>query len=84
VIAMATRNPARFLGRDDLGVIGKDKLADLIIVKGNPLEDITVLQQRTNLAVILKDGAFVECNLTARDASRPTIKTRSRSTSELC
>jgi cytosine/adenosine deaminase-related metal-dependent hydrolase len=77
---MATWNPARFLGRDDVWVIGKGKIADLIILNGNPLEDITVLQQR----VILKDGAFVECRIAARNAAQPTMKSRSYSTSELC
>jgi adenine deaminase len=37
----ATRNPAEFLGiDDDLGTLEPGKLADMIFVEGNPLENI--------------------------------------------
>jgi imidazolonepropionase-like amidohydrolase len=37
----ATLNPARFLGKEkDLGTIEKGKLADLVLLDGNPLDDI--------------------------------------------
>ena len=37
----ATMNPARALGRErDLGVVERDKLADLVILDGDPLADI--------------------------------------------
>ena len=41
VLTIATLNGARFLGRErDLGSIEPGKLADLVLVEGNPLEDI--------------------------------------------
>ncbi len=43
-IRMATLVPARTLGRDrDLGSIAAGKLADLVIVDGDPLADVTAL-----------------------------------------
>ncbi|MEC9064120.1 MAG: amidohydrolase family protein, partial [Pseudomonadota bacterium] len=38
---------------DKLGSIESGKLADLIAVKGNPIEDISVLE---NVDVVIKDG----------------------------
>jgi tetratricopeptide (TPR) repeat protein len=38
----ATLNPARFLGRErDLGTIEEGKIADLVLLNANPLDDIT-------------------------------------------
>jgi imidazolonepropionase-like amidohydrolase len=65
VIGWATRNGAEMLGmKDDLGTIETGKLADLLVVNGDPVRDITVLQDRTNLDVIMKAGKFIECQLT--------------------
>jgi len=50
----ATVNTAELLGvSDSLGTIEKDKLADIIAVKGNPLDDVTKLQR---VEFIMKDG----------------------------
>lgn len=53
----ATRNAAEALGRlDDLGTIEEGKIADLVVVDGNPLKDIKALQNPSNIKVVLKDG----------------------------
>ncbi|MGH7922993.1 MAG: amidohydrolase family protein, partial [Candidatus Binatus sp.] len=45
VIGWATRNGAEMLGmKDDLGTIEAGKLADLLVVNGDPVKDIAVLQ----------------------------------------
>jgi imidazolonepropionase-like amidohydrolase len=65
VIGWATRNGAELLGMaNDLGTIETGKLADLLVVNGDPVKDITVLQHRANLDVVMKGGQFVECRLT--------------------
>jgi imidazolonepropionase-like amidohydrolase len=64
VIGWATRNGAEMLGmKDELGTIEAGKLADLLVVNGDPVKDITLLQNRANLDVVMKDGSFVECKL---------------------
>jgi hypothetical protein len=65
----ATLNPARFLERtDELGTVAEGKLADLVLLDANPLEDISNTQriyavvadgqlyQRTNLDRILAEA----------------------------
>jgi len=60
VIQAATRNAAENLGRgDDLGTLEAGKLADLIIVDGDPLEDISVLR---TLWLVMKGGQIAVDN----------------------
>jgi len=39
-----------------LGTLEEGKLADLLVVNGNPLEDITVLQDHDRLTSVIRDG----------------------------
>lgn len=44
-----------------IGVIEENALADILIVKGNPLEDISILTKpEENLLLIIKDGKIVK------------------------
>ena len=40
----------------DLGTLQPGKLADLIVVDGNPLGDITILQERERVRLVMKEG----------------------------
>lgn len=59
-IRAATYHGARLLGIDDrLGTIEKGKLADLIAVKGNPLDDINLMN---SIRFVMKDGQVIKLN----------------------
>ncbi|NIU20057.1 MAG: amidohydrolase family protein, partial [Actinobacteria bacterium] len=51
----ATRNGAAVAGRsDELGSIESGYLADLLVVDGDPSQDLAVLTERENLSAIMK------------------------------
>ncbi len=59
VLRWATKHGAELMGRgDELGTIAEGKLADLLVVDGDPLDDIRVLQDRDRLLAIVKDGVL--------------------------
>jgi imidazolonepropionase-like amidohydrolase len=56
-ILSATKTNAELFGlADEIGTIEEGKHADLIVVNGNPLENIAVLQDPTNVVMVLRDG----------------------------
>ena len=58
-ILAATRIGAEIMGMGDrLGQVKPGYLADLLLVDGDPLEDVAILQQRDRLRAIMKNGAF--------------------------
>ena len=65
VLRSATLVNAEILGREgELGVIAPGARADLLLVDGNPLDDIAVLEdQGKRLDAIVKDGVFVRNRL---------------------
>ena len=59
VLRWATKNGGELMP-DDVGTIEVGKLADLLILDGDPSEDISILQQQARLLGIMKGGAFVK------------------------
>jgi imidazolonepropionase-like amidohydrolase len=60
-IRAGTINAALALGmQDQIGTIEVGKLADILVVNGNPIADIQVLQDPDRLEVIMKDGQIVD------------------------
>ena len=58
-ITCATRHGAELMRMQDrIGTLAPGKLADLVVVDGDPLQDIAVLQDRTRLS-IMKGGQWV-------------------------
>ena len=52
-IQSATVNAAEALGRSDIGTIETGRFADIIAVRGNPAQDVTLLE---HVAFVMKDG----------------------------
>lgn len=52
-----TRNAAIAIGKGkSLGTIEAGKIADIIVVDGNPLDDIKILQERERIQIVMKEG----------------------------
>ena len=56
-IRAATVNASEALGRNDVGVVEKGRFADLVAIKGDPLTDVTVLE---NPVAVVKGGVLVK------------------------
>lgn len=64
-IVASTRTAAELLRLDDrLGTVASGKLADLLLVEGNPLEEIGALADAQRLALVLKGGVPMRARLT--------------------
>ena len=66
----ATINPARYLGMDaDLGTLEPGKLADVIVIDGDPLEDIRVSE---NVAFTMVNGRLYDATTMNQVGSHPS------------
>ena len=66
VIRWATRNGFELMGRaHELGSVREGYLADLLVVDGDPLRDIGVLQDQTRLLGVMKGGTLIKDELGA-------------------
>lgn len=55
-LVSATERAAQCIGRDDVGVLEAGRLADLIIVEGDPLDDIRILEERDRIKLVMQGG----------------------------
>ena len=59
-IVSATKIGAEALGIEDkIGTVEEGKLADLLIIKGNPTENISVLLNKENMEHVIKEGKLI-------------------------
>jgi imidazolonepropionase-like amidohydrolase len=66
-IQAATRHGGALMGQpDELGQVRQGFLADLLLVDGDPLDDIRILQDADRLAGIMKGGRFHKRPATAQ------------------
>ncbi len=60
-IQAATGAAAKLIGlQDEIGTLEAGKLADVIVVAGDPLDDITVLQRLDRITHVFKDGRLAK------------------------
>jgi imidazolonepropionase-like amidohydrolase len=56
-IVAATKNGAEACNLlNKTGTLEAGKFADLIVIKGNPLEDVKILQDKANIKLVVKEG----------------------------
>ena len=55
-ITMATKFGSEVVMNPDLGTLEKGKLADIVVVKGDPVADIDLLANKDNIPIVMKDG----------------------------
>jgi len=73
VIRWATKHGAEAMGMGtQTGTITEGKLADILILNGDPSKDITLLRDRNNIQAILLEGQVIKDEL---DASKSILKT---------
>ena len=61
----ATRTGGQLMAQGgELGQLKEGYLADLLLVRGNPVQDVSILQHQANLAMIMKDGKAHKLDLT--------------------
>ena len=58
-ILAATKYGGEIMGMgNELGMIKEGYLADLLLVDGDPIADVRILQDKNRLLAIMKDGKF--------------------------
>lgn len=61
IIQAATKiNAELLLMADKIGTLETDKLADVILVEGNPLDDIKIMCHADNVKMVIQDGRIVK------------------------
>lgn len=59
-IEAATKNAAEaMLMEDKIGTIEKGKLADIVVVNGDPMENVKILMEEKSIGMVLKGGEII-------------------------
>ena len=60
IISATRTNAELFMLEDEIGTVEVGKRADLVLVKGQPLDDIELMAEPDNVVVVLQDGTVVK------------------------
>ena len=60
IVAATKHNALTLRNGSEVGTMEGGKLADVLVVDGDPLQDIGILQDRSRLAVIIQGGRIVD------------------------
>ncbi len=75
-IVATTRMGAELLRMaDKIGTLEPGKLADIVVMEGNPVEDIALFKDPKNIVHVMKDGAVVRSSLPAGHKMSATART---------
>ena len=74
-LVAATSWAAECLGLEkEIGTIERGKLADLVVVEGDPLKDVTILQDNSRTKLVMKEGVIYSNRLVGEKAE--TVRER--------
>jgi imidazolonepropionase-like amidohydrolase len=68
-IVAATSGSARALGMDDRGLLAAGKVADVLVVDGDPLADPSILADLARIVMVVQGGRLVAGNIIALPSS---------------
>jgi imidazolonepropionase-like amidohydrolase len=72
-LTCATRSGAEIMGRsDEFGTVEPGKLADLLVIAGDPLADIAVLEDRSRFIAVMQ-GGVIKAGQLAQPAGAPAV-----------
>ena len=54
----------------EVGILEKGKFADLLVLDGDPLRDITLLQDKSRIKLVMKEGKIYADALTTEPTAR--------------
>jgi imidazolonepropionase-like amidohydrolase len=71
VLRWATRNGALLAGHEsELGTLAAGKLADLLVIDGDPTVDVSILARRERIAGVMKGGRWITAPAPGSDERR--------------
>ncbi len=62
-LCAGTKVGAQVMGWEkDLGTVEEGKIADLVVIKGNPIDDISILRNPDSILFVMKGGQLYKKN----------------------